>query len=172
MSEIPSTPPHEPPSSHYRAACEESAFRGSASIECPDCKGENPKCVIHVTGFGPNAGLARYSPLGTTLSEIEDAHAACDGPVSRAGTDGPRPLAERVSALRQMLLAKTPGATGEFPDGKINPEDEGELRLAVGHDQDNVRIEFGKQVAWLAMPRADAVEFARAVMRHAVQLQE
>lgn len=36
---------------------------------------------------------------------IEAAHAACDGPVSRMSGDRVRPLAERVSALRQMLAA-------------------------------------------------------------------
>lgn len=53
-------------------------------------------------------------------AEIEAAHAACDGPVSREGTDGPRPLAERVSALRRMLSE----ARYEIPEVDAIPQDD------------------------------------------------
>lgn len=38
----------------------------------------------------------------------------------------------------------------------------------MGYDKPNglVRIEFGKPVAWLAMPRENAVELAKAILRH------
>src|SRR5688572_11699371 len=32
------------------------------------------------------------------------------------------------------------GATGQFPEGKECPEDEGEIRFGIAHDQDNVII--------------------------------
>jgi hypothetical protein len=61
-----------------------------------------------------------------------------------------------------------PGATGDFPDGKLDETDEGGLAFGVGHDaQGYVRIDFGKPVAWMAMPAAQAVELARLLLRHA-----
>jgi hypothetical protein len=61
------------------------------------------------------------------------------------------------------------GATGEFPYGKVQDDDEGELRMAVGFDKVDgiVRLEFGKPVAWLGLPPAEAVNLARSLLRHA-----
>lgn len=61
------------------------------------------------------------------------------------------------------------GATGKFPEGKLDDSDEGELQLAVTYDPatDLVRIEFGKPVAWLAMEPLQAVRFANAVIKAA-----
>lgn len=62
------------------------------------------------------------------------------------------------------------GATGQFPDGKISPEDEGELQLGIAHDQDNVLVNFGKSVAWLALPPAEARQLAAMLVNHANQI--
>jgi hypothetical protein len=60
------------------------------------------------------------------------------------------------------------GATGKFPDGKLNPDDEGELTFGVACDDwGNVHINFGEPVAWLAMPPEIAINFARELLRHA-----
>jgi hypothetical protein len=59
------------------------------------------------------------------------------------------------------------GPTGAFPDGQIHPEDEGELRMALGHDQGNVVLDFGKPVRWLAFPPANARQLAAMLIKHA-----
>lgn len=59
------------------------------------------------------------------------------------------------------------GATGKYPRGKLNADDEGELRMAVGRQGDIVRIDFGKPVAWLGLPFAEARAFAEAILKHA-----
>jgi len=61
------------------------------------------------------------------------------------------------------------GATGDFPRGQLNEDDEGGLMLGIGYDsEDNVvRIDFGKSVAWLAFPPDQAVEFAQAILKKA-----
>jgi hypothetical protein len=60
------------------------------------------------------------------------------------------------------------GPTGEFPEGSLGPEDEGELTIAVRHDDaGNVYIEFGKPVAWMAMPKERAAGLARLLLKHA-----
>lgn len=45
-------------------------------------------------------------------------------------------------------------------------KDEAELKLLIGHDDKLVRIEFGKPIAWIAMPKAQALEFAFSVLSH------
>jgi hypothetical protein len=62
------------------------------------------------------------------------------------------------------------GATGEFPQGKLTEDDEGALNCAVTHGQGVVRIDFGKEIAWLAMDPDLAINFASAIMVHAREL--
>lgn len=60
------------------------------------------------------------------------------------------------------------GATGKFPDGKMHPGDEGELRFAVGRDANGlIHINFGKFVDWVAMPKENAIELAKTLLKHA-----
>lgn len=59
------------------------------------------------------------------------------------------------------------GATGKYPHGvSARPGDEGELRMAISSpdSQGNIHIDFGKQVAWLALPREQAVQFGKMLM--------
>jgi hypothetical protein len=86
----------------------------------------------------------------------------------------PKAREEYELIIRHFLLAcrangRGLGATGEFPEGKLNPSDEGALKMAVGYDPLNgvVHIEFGTPVAWLGLPPDNAIEFALLVMRHA-----
>lgn len=59
------------------------------------------------------------------------------------------------------------GATGEFPDGQLNKNDEGELRLGVGIEGKNVIIDFGKPIEWIGMPKENAIEFANILIANA-----
>jgi hypothetical protein len=61
------------------------------------------------------------------------------------------------------------GATGQFPQGKVQDSDEGELRMGVAYDKLNgiVRVEFGKPVAWLGLPPPEARQLAELLMLHA-----
>jgi hypothetical protein len=59
------------------------------------------------------------------------------------------------------------GATGDYPEGKLTASDEGALQFAVGERDGNVIIDFGKPVAWIAMPPEQAAKFASALVRHA-----
>ena len=61
---------------------------------------------------------------------------------------------------------KKPGATGKFPQGKLNDEDEGELRTIIRTEGKNIIIEFGKPVAWLALPKEDAIALGMALIKH------
>jgi len=59
------------------------------------------------------------------------------------------------------------GPTNEFPDGKINENDMGELRLGIGTTNDNVVIDFGTSLTWLAFSKQEAIEFARIITEKA-----
>lgn len=64
------------------------------------------------------------------------------------------------------------GATGRFPYGKLNEDDEGELRIAVGGDRDTetVIIDFGTPTTWIGMRPEDAEAFARSILEKARQV--
>jgi len=56
------------------------------------------------------------------------------------------------------------GPTGKFPQGKIQENDEGEIQLAVGVEQNaNVFIDFGIPVKWVAFPPEQAFEVANII---------
>jgi len=61
------------------------------------------------------------------------------------------------------------GATGKFPQGKLNDDDEGELRMAIAYDKVDgiVRLEFGKPVKWLGLPPPEAIQLAEKLLWHA-----
>lgn len=61
------------------------------------------------------------------------------------------------------------GATGKFPEGKVSPDDEGEIRLAVAHTDKVVVVKFGKPIAWIAMEPASVRKLAALLIEHADQ---
>lgn len=65
------------------------------------------------------------------------------------------------------------GATGDHPQGRLNADDQGGLRMAIAADPLNsiVRVEFGKPVAWLGLDRATALALADNLRKHASALQ-
>lgn len=54
------------------------------------------------------------------------------------------------------------GATGHFPQGKLGPHDEGELRFAVGRTPDGkIILDFNTPVKWLGLTQEGAIEMAK-----------
>ena len=77
-----------------------------------------------------------------------------------------------LAEVRALCFGKPLGGQGSFSDGKLSEEDEGDLRLQVAHSGDDVRIDFGKPVAWLGFPKDQAIQFAMLILKHAgVQIQ-
>lgn len=81
----------------------------------------------------------------------------------------------RIDDLRsfQPWNKRIVGATGDHPQGKLNADDQGGLRMAVAADKRNsvVRVDFGKPVAWLGLDKATALELAEKLRWHASKLQ-
>jgi len=51
------------------------------------------------------------------------------------------------------------GATGQFPKGKLNKNDEGELQIGMIITNNVIEIHFGKPVSWLGLPLAESKGF-------------
>lgn len=54
-----------------------------------------------------------------------------------------------------------------FPRGRLNKQDEGEIAVAVGVQQDVVVLAFPKPVAWIGMPAEQAEELAETIKARA-----
>ena len=59
------------------------------------------------------------------------------------------------------------GATGDFPRGKLNENDEGGLAVGIADQDGTVIINFGKPIAWLGLSAQEACDFAGLIVRHA-----
>lgn len=60
------------------------------------------------------------------------------------------------------------GATGEFPDGKLGPGDEGELSFAMGVTQTgDVFMDYGKDIRWVAFQPEQALDLANMLRLNA-----
>jgi hypothetical protein len=64
------------------------------------------------------------------------------------------------------------GPTGEFPHGKLSDDDEGEINVAISRHvapdgSQMVRFDFGKPVAWLSLPREQALALAAVIIQQA-----
>lgn len=56
---------------------------------------------------------------------------------------------------------------GEFPNGKLNEQDEGALALSVGGEKGIVKLMFPKPVAWIGFTPTQAVQLAGDLLKHA-----
>lgn len=85
---------------------------------------------------------------------------------------------EMPEYLRKKIIASLDeinpvlGATGKYPQGKINEHDEGELQFAVAVDPNSktVIINFGKPTAWIGFDRATALSLAQLLVEKANEL--
>jgi len=61
------------------------------------------------------------------------------------------------------------GATGTFPQGVLNDDDQGALKIGIAYDKRDglVHLNFGKPVAWTAFPPEMAANLARMLLKHA-----
>ena len=61
------------------------------------------------------------------------------------------------------------GARGTFSHGKVQDDDQGDIKIGIAYDDLNgiVRIDFGKPVAWLGFPPEQAVELGKLLLRKA-----
>ena len=63
------------------------------------------------------------------------------------------------------------GPTGNYPDGKLNGDDKGEIGIAITEHEGNVLILFGTPISWLALPPEQAEALAREIIKKAREIQ-
>lgn len=66
------------------------------------------------------------------------------------------------------------GLTGRFPDGKISSDDEGELEIIVGTEEEKgiIIIMFGKPTKWLGLHPEQVIAIADDLINKANMLTE
>lgn len=63
------------------------------------------------------------------------------------------------------------GATGKFPEGKINEADEGGLNIGVATTEEGkIIVKFGTPVSWIGFDNKEAVQFANLLIRASLEL--
>ena len=64
------------------------------------------------------------------------------------------------------------GATGNFPEGKINDDDEVEITIAIAADKENrkVILDFGKPIVWIGLSRYQALDIAKMLTEKADEI--
>lgn len=58
------------------------------------------------------------------------------------------------------------GATGKYPEGKLNPHDEGEIKIAIYRSKGKVIVNFGKEVKWFGVNAGQAIELGKTLVKH------
>ncbi len=82
--------------------------------------------------------------------------------------DGTWPAIEALKAFEPWNKRQT-GATGTFPQGVLNDDDQGALKIGVAFNRADglVHLDFGKPVAWTAFPPEMAIHLAKMLLKHA-----
>lgn len=78
-------------------------------------------------------------------------------------------IEERMEQTKRELLL---GATGEFPDGTIDRNDQGAIRIGIAADPatGKVLINFGTPVVWFGMTKQQALDLAESLTLRAREL--
>ena len=56
---------------------------------------------------------------------------------------------------------------GEYPDGRLNPEDQGALAVGIAHQNGKVVMQFPKPTTWIGFTPEQAIEMAESLIDHA-----
>jgi hypothetical protein len=57
----------------------------------------------------------------------------------------------------------------QFPDGKLDPSDEGEATMAIGVVQGRIVMRFRKPILWVGMRPYEAAQLAQALLARALE---
>jgi hypothetical protein len=56
---------------------------------------------------------------------------------------------------------------GEYPDGRLNPDDLGATPMKIASEKGRVVLEFPRPVAWIGLTGEAAFDLAKKLIRHA-----
>lgn len=58
---------------------------------------------------------------------------------------------------------------GEFPNGRLNANDQGAVAVGIGHDNGVVTMQFPKNLNWIGFTPEQAIGIAETLVHHARQ---
>lgn len=66
------------------------------------------------------------------------------------------------------------GPTGQYPNGRIGPDDGGELAIAVRVDKERntLILHFGTPILWLGLTKAAALTIGNGLLKRAAELRD
>jgi hypothetical protein len=79
---------------------------------------------------------------------------------------------EMNSSLADFARKLGLGPTKKFPEGKITPKDEGEIKIAVTVKNNIVILAFGAPVAWMGFQKEQAKGLAKLLSDKAETIEE
>lgn len=65
------------------------------------------------------------------------------------------------------LHEATKATLGEYPDGRMGPNDLGATPMEIGVEEGRVVMKFARPITWLGLTGAHAMELAVMLMKHA-----
>jgi hypothetical protein len=92
------------------------------------------------------------------------------GENSEALTKAMQLFSERMSqarAIQQDATSLGLGPTGKYPDGQLNEDDQGQIRIAIGQQNGKVVMSFGRPIAWIGFTKEEAKEIGTALIKSA-----
>lgn len=95
------------------------------------------------------------------------AHHSSDDPMKNPAMESLRKLMQEDKVRELLGSSAAFGPTGRYPEGKIAPNDEGEIRFGVARDGDKVLVDFGTPVHSIGMTRDQARDFGVLLIRRA-----
>lgn len=75
--------------------------------------------------------------------------------------------AEQEKRVRRELDEIFKRSFGEFPDGRLNAQDEGEIPMSVGHQDGRVVLQFPRNLNWIGFTADQAIDLANTLIEHA-----
>lgn len=92
---------------------------------------------------------------------------------------GQDPFDEKHSELMWKILSAEQRSTGdplrdmqrklqgEYPDGRLNKNDEGAQAVMIGHEKGKVVMQFPTPTAWIGFTPEQAMDIAQTLITHA-----
>lgn len=80
--------------------------------------------------------------------------------MSHHGNQPPEPPPEFLRDMQRNLQ-------GEFPQGRLNANDQGAVAVLVGHERGKVVMQFAHPTAWIGFTPQQALDIAETLIRHA-----
>ena len=79
---------------------------------------------------------------------------------------------KKAGRMQQEINQLGLGATGEFPEGKLTQDDEGEIKIAITNYEGKVIINFGSQVTWIGFTPELAEAVALSLLEKAAKAKQ